>query len=158
MMRRLLRLLGALCLLAIGYLIGSNGSFTGTVSAQPVQQQAGSGLSEETQQKVETALRALNAAMDALIEEKQYVPAIEGLNAFAVTTVAGDMIAELEAGRGVDPETYAGIYAGLAIDKVKEKLERDDQGRITFDGKLVRMYPLSKLKQLYSNRSSIAAQ
>jgi hypothetical protein len=62
------------------------------------------------------------------------------------------------AGRGVDPETFAGLYAGLAVDEVASELAHDDEGRLTYKGKLVRMYPISRLKRLFAQRSAASGE
>ena len=79
-------------------------------------------------------------------------PATKGLNAFAVSCGGVNALDDLEAGNGVDPETFAGLYAGLAKPDVAAQLGRDDQGRITYKNKIVRMYPVSRLKKLFATR------
>lgn len=156
-MRAFVTVLTGGCLVALGYVLGASQFLSPSAQAQavPAQQETESGFSEETDQKITNALRAVKSAMDALIEEKHYVPAITGLNTFAVTSGGGDIILALEEGHGVDPETYAGLYAGMAIEEIRDKLEEDEAGRLTYNGKVIKMYPKSYLRKLYMQRESM---
>ena len=152
-MRILGRSLIAFGLIAVGYVVGISGA------GQPVMlgaQEASSDLPQESADKVKAATAAVNAAMVQLQNDKRYMPAIKGVNTFAVTVGGVDALADLKGGRGVDPETFAGLYAGLAIDEVAENLGRDDQGRLTYNNKVVRIYPISRLKSLFARRDELA--
>lgn len=140
----------ALGLLGTGYLLGVSGTFlSGTVHAQDAPAQA----SEDTVKKVKVANDALSAAMLALQNENLYNPATTGVNSFLVSTGGGDAVADLESGRGVDPETFAALYAEQATDDVARHLKKNDEGRLTYKGKLVRMYPISRLQQAFARRA-----
>jgi hypothetical protein len=91
-----------------------------------------------------------------LQEEKRYVPAIQGLNAFATTVGGVDAIADLESGQGVDPETFAGLYAGQALAEVAESLARDAEGHLTYKNKIVRVYSSTRMRQLFAMRAEFA--
>ena len=59
----------------------------------------------------------------------------------------------LVAGFGVrTPETFAALYAGLAATEVQEHIDKDSQGRVTYKGKVVQMYPIRRLTQLFKER------
>jgi hypothetical protein len=102
--------------------------------------------------RVRDADRALADAMQALQDEKLYVPAIAGLNAFAVSVGGVDAVADLESGQGVDPETFAGLYAGQALPELSDRFSRDAEGRLTYRNKVVRMYNATRVKQLFAAR------
>jgi hypothetical protein len=104
------------------------------------------------QQRVRDADRAMADAMQGLQDEKLYVPAISGLNAFAVSVGGVDAVADLESGQGVDPETFAGLYAGQALPDLADRFSRDAEGRLTYRSKVVRMYNAARLKQLFAAR------
>ena len=152
-MRIVIRSACALTLVAVGYVLGSSGAFHLAVSRA---QEAGQGPSSETVDKIRAANESLNAAMQVLQQEDRYTPAINGINAFAITAGGANAIRDLETGRGVDPETFAGLYAGEAIDEVAQHLSRDEQGRLTYKNKVVRMYPISRLKNMFANRINLA--
>lgn len=116
------------------------------------------GPTEETQVRIKAAIDAIDVAQQSLIQERLYNPAIEGLNAFAVTAGGTNALQDLETGRGVDPETFAGLYAGLAVDQVSQHLSRDDEGRLTYKNRVIRMAPISEIKRMYSNRSRLAGE
>jgi hypothetical protein len=104
------------------------------------------------QERVRDADRAMADAMQALQDEKAYVPVISGLNAFAVSVGGVDAVADLESGQGVDPETFAGLYAGQVLPDLADRFSRDAEGRLTYRNKVVRMYNAVRLKQLFAAR------
>jgi hypothetical protein len=106
--------------------------------------------------KLRDADRVLSEAMQALQDEKRYVPVILGLNAFATSVGGVDAMSDLESGHGVDPETFAGLYAGYAMPEVAEHLSHDAQGRVTYKNRIVRLYNPSRLKQLFAARAEFA--
>lgn len=95
---------------------------------------------------------ALDEAQNAMEVGKQYVPAVKGYNPYAVMVGGLDARGDLERGPDVDPITFIGLYAGEALDDVKEKLGKDEQGRLTYNGRLIRLYSITRLKQLDARR------
>jgi hypothetical protein len=106
--------------------------------------------------KLRDADRIMSEAMQMLQDEKRYVPAILGLNAFATSVGGVDAMADLESAQGVDPETFAGLYAGQAVPEVAEHLAHDAQGRVTYKNRVVRLYSPTRLKQLFAARGEFA--
>lgn len=148
-------------LIALGYVLGllqMNVTATSRAQDPPKTQEPAKGPSEEATTQIRTANQNLTAAMQALQQEGRYVPAIRGVNSFAVLVGGIDVLGDLEANRGVDPETFAGLYAGLATDEVAPKLGRDAEGRLTYENKVVRMYPISRLREMFANRARIAGE
>jgi hypothetical protein len=142
-----------LALVAIGYFLGSvqvggPSSLRADQSTEAIQGAA--------RDKLRSAEQALAEAMQVLQDEKRYVPAIVGLNAFATTVGGVDAIADLDSGQGVDPETFAGLYSGQALPEVAEHLAHDAQGRVTYKGRVVRLYNPTRLKQLFAARAELA--
>jgi hypothetical protein len=78
------------------------------------------------------------------------------VNAFLVLCGGGDARADLESGIGVDPETFAALYAGQAIPDIADLLDRDEENRLTYNGQVVRMYSKARLQRLYAERTKIA--
>ena len=111
--------------------------------------------SAETIEKIQQAQDALDVAQQALEDEDLYVPAIMNTNAFAVMVGGLDAVQDLERGQGVDPETFVGLYAGLATEEISPKLNFDDDGRLTYNASPILLYPKSKLRQLYAEREKI---
>lgn len=150
-MSKCLRGLGLVGLVALGYLLGAAG-----VGAPNRAQAQGKpkveGISDDTANKIKAAVEALAAAGQALQGESKHVPATTAINASAIIAGGVNALDDLESGRGVDPETFAALYAGLAVDEIKAKLAKDDEGRLTYDGKVVKLYPVSKLKIMYMER------
>ena len=152
-MRLASRGLVVLGLLVTGYLFGVSG---GSISDSVLGQNSSVELTDETADKLKKANDALTTAMIALQQENVYNSATKGLNSFLVSTGGGDAVADLESGRGVDPETFAALYADLATDEVAQHLAKDEEGRLTYKGKLVRIYPIARLKERFTKRSGEA--
>jgi hypothetical protein len=162
-MRKLFTCLAAVALVGFGYVLGAGGLlspkalFAQAEKAEPSAAET-TGASADALAKIKAADDALKAAAEALEQEGLYVPATKGLNLFAITSGGIDALKDLEGGHGVDPETFAGLYAGLATDDIVSKLGRDSENRITYNNKLVRMYPVSRLKKLFAAREAIAGE
>tara|TARA_R110002111_G_scaffold18931_2_gene46197 strand:+ start:4271 stop:4759 length:489 start_codon:yes stop_codon:yes gene_type:complete len=148
-MSRLNQAVFGLLLIAAGYVLGASQSFQSPILH--AQQNSGT-PTEETEDKIKRGVKQLVEAQSALEQENFMRPATKGLNSFAVSCGGVNALDDLEAGNGVDPETFAGLYAGLAKPDVAAQLGRDDQGRITYKNKIVRMYPVSRLKKLFATR------
>jgi hypothetical protein len=142
-------------LVGLGYLLGANGAFAPKfLPAQAAKSEGGP--SDESRTKLVEVFVALKAAAETLEQENLYVSATNGLNVFAITAGGLHAINDLEEGRGVDPETFAGLYAGEAKPEVKEHLDYDEQGRLTYKGKLVRIYPKHRMKSIYQEREILS--
>lgn len=152
-MRNRASILCSLMLLAVGYTIGSLNPFTPRFLQ--AQEDAAKGqqnedpISRDTLNKMDNARQALRVANEALISDGRHKPITKGVNPVAILAGGVDAQRDLEAGLGVDPGTFAGLYAGNAIDEVEEKLGKDAEGRLTYNKKVIQMYPISRIKQLY---------
>lgn len=154
-MRLLTRTVATLSLFGLGVLAGSQmQSLQTEVKAQSDAAAAGADAppSDEVKKQVLAANTALMAAKTALAGEQRYNIATKSLNVSMILAGGVDAVADLEAGRGVDPETFAALYAGDAKDEIAAELATDEQGRLTYKNKVVRMYPVSRLKALYRQR------
>ena len=148
-MRPFWKCCSVLGLIAFGYLLGVSQMF----APRPVEAQADSAApSEESLKKLKEAFTALKIAAESLEQESKYVPATMMLNVFAVTAGGLNCVTDLEEGRGVDPETFAALHAGEAKPEVQEHLDYDEQGRLTYKGKVVRIYPKQRMKKIYHDR------
>lgn len=114
-------------------------------------------ISEADAEKVKQASDALATAQAALEQSGAYRPAVSGQNPYAVLAGGLDAMADLDGPRGVDPITYTGLHAGLAIDEVSPQLAYDAMGRLTYKGRLVRMYPPEKMKEMIERQKGVLA-
>jgi hypothetical protein len=156
-MRILMRGGLGLALVAVGYLLGS----TGALQSPPIQAQVeteNDGLRKETKDKIKLAYEALMAAKEELARDGRYNPATDPtvINAFGILTGGLNAVGDLESGQGVDPETFAALYADLAEGKLREDIAKDAQGRLTYKNKVIRMYPIARLKQEFDRRRELA--
>lgn len=138
----------AAVLMSVGYLLGQANVGPTLVSAQ----QAEGGVTEETANKIREANRRLIDAMEALKSEGRYEAVTEGPNAFLILAGGGSAREDLESGRGVDPETFASLYAGRVLPEIKDLLGKDDQGRMTYNDEVIRIYSKSRLQRVLANR------
>ena len=166
-MRTSATIAGALTLLAIGYALGASQILTPSLllaqggrgrSRPAADAQAAQALTDETKAKIKAAADALKSAMEALVVENRYASAIKGVNTFTVLTGGGNSEADLQSNVGVDPETFAGLYAGLASDSIVADLGRDPEGRLTYKGRVIRMYPISVIRSAYARRADITGE
>ncbi len=165
-MRTSAKITGGLALLTIGYALGASQILSpAALLAQGKGKSKGGGdaqaaqpLSDETKTKIKAAADALKAAMEALQSEGRYESAIKSVNAFAVLSGGGNSAADLAGGGGVDPETFAALYAGLATDQVVVDLGRDAEGKLTYKNRVVRMYPVSVIRGAYARRADITGE
>ena len=165
-MRTSATITGCLALLAIGYSVGASQILSpGLLLAQggkgksklAADAAAAQPLSDETKTKIKAAADALKSAMEALQAEGRY-DSVKGANSFAILTGGGNSLADLKGAAGVDPETFAGLYAGLASDSVVSDLGRDPEGKLTYKNRVVRMYPVSVIKAAYARRADITGE
>jgi hypothetical protein len=166
-MRTSATITGCFALLAIGYALGASQILSpGRLMAQGgkgkskpgADPQAAPPLSDETKTKIKAAADALKTAMEALVAEGRYDSAIKGTNAFAVLTGGNNSRNDLKSRGGVDPETFAALYAGLAADSVIIDLGRDPEGRLTYKNRVVQMYPISAIRGAYARRADITGE
>lgn len=107
---------------------------------------------DELTEKIGEAFAAVQTARGTLDQDGLYNPASKTVNVTAILSGGVDAVADLESGRGVDPETFAALYAGMATDEVAAEIDKDELGRLTYKGKVVRMYSISRLKLLMQER------
>jgi hypothetical protein len=166
-MRTSVTITSGVALLMFGYFLGASQVFSpASLLAQGAKAKpkaAGDApeltLNDETKAKIKAAADALKVAMEALETEGKYKDsAIKGVNAFTVLTGGGDSYADLKSAGGVDPETFAALYAGLATDKVIVDLGRDAENKLTYKGRVVRMYPISAIRAAYARRADITGE
>lgn len=133
------------------------GSLTAQEAASEGSAAATVDISQANAEKVKQASDALATAQAALEQDGAYRRAIRGLNAYAVLSGGVDALADLESGHGVDPITFAGLHAGLAEDEVTPHLAFDANGRLTYKGKLVRMYPPERMRGMLKRQEGVLA-
>jgi hypothetical protein len=140
--------------LGLGYLLGS----AQLIRLPSLLGQEGGGPSDEAQKKIQAAYDALRAAQDALKQEGLHKPVTKSLNSYAVLAGGLDCERDLEEGKGVDPETFAALYAGDAVESIEPDLSRDEEGRLTYKNKVVRIYPISRLKRIHDYRQQLTGE
>ena len=150
-MRKPARVLTLLAVFSLGY-------FAGTAQWQADSHLNAQGFgnadpqADELTEKIGEAFAAVQTARGVLDQDALYNPATKTVNVTGVLSGGVDAITDLESGRGVDPETFAALYAGMATDEISAELDKDELGRLTYKGKVVRMYSISRLKLMFQER------
>lgn len=114
-------------------------------------------LSEDAANEIRAVNRSLTSAVDELEVQGRYIAATDAPNPFLVLAGGGDAIADLESDTGVDPETFAALYAGRASEEVSKNVTIDDEGRVLYKGRVVRMYSVKRLKAMFELRENLAS-
>jgi hypothetical protein len=78
-----------------------------------------------------------------------------GVNYFAASVGGINAERDLEEGRGVDPETFAALYAEMATPRIAQHLDFDEQGRLRYKKNVIRIYSRDRLKQLFQRRDQL---
>lgn len=138
-----------LSVFALGYLAGS-AHWSGSTVAKA--QFGGDPASDEIAKSITAAYSSLQTVRNNLNQDGRYNPATKVMNVSALMAGGIDAIDDLEAGRGVDPETFAALYAGHGLDEVAIELDTDENGRLTYKGKVIRMYSIERLKKMFQER------
>ncbi|MCG6154760.1 hypothetical protein [Rubinisphaera margarita] len=155
------RLVCSLALVGIGYFLGTSDILQPShTAAQPPstnedEQNQAIPLANETVQQIQMASEALTQAMETLRLEGRYNPAAVPMNPFLILTGGGDAIEDLEQGNGVDPITFAQLYAGMAMREVGDEISRDEQNRLLYKGRLIRMYSIERMQKRYEMHQRI---
>ncbi len=150
------RWLSAIGLVGLGFLLGRMDFHT--VSVIRAQDADATGPSDETTKKIQLANDALKAAAESLKNESLYIAATKPINVLGILSGGINAVDDLESGRGVDPETFAALYADEATDDVKLHLGKDEDGRLTYKNKVLRIYPISRLKKMNAQRKVVTGE
>jgi hypothetical protein len=142
---------GAL-MLALGYWLGTGG---GLSLPEARAQDDASTVSEDAEKKIREVNLALQEAMEQLRQDGNYTAITDGINSFLVLSGGGDARRDLESGNGVDPETFAALYAGKVLPEFAEEFGTDAEGRITFQDKPIQIYSRTRLNRMYAERARI---
>jgi hypothetical protein len=152
-MRAIWKTVSVLSIFGLGFLAGT---LQWSAHSSAVAQLDEKGASEEVTKSITAAYSALQTVRSNLNQEGRYTPAAKMLNVTGVMAGGIDAISDLESGKGVDPETFGALYADMASDEVSVNLDTDENGRLTYKGKVVRMYSVERLKKFYKDRLKFA--
>jgi len=143
-----------LSLLSIGYILGISGSLVPQMTkAQPAVSNDDDAppveikLSNESIKEIQAAHESLTQAMETLKLEGHYTSATAGVNPYLVLTGGGNAIEDLKQGTGVDPFTFAALYAGMATEEISDDLSWDQSDRLMYKNKIIRVFSIEKLKK-----------
>ena len=165
-MRNSMRVLSAACLVALGYFLGNTQVFR-VAQAQP----ADNSVSEDATKKIIEAHDALKKAMSQLKLESRYESVTKAVNPYSVLVGGINAKDDLESGHGVDPDTFAALHVAvyqLKKNNIKDELLADwvdtnllgydNNGHLTYRSKVVRIYPISRLRKLNAQRMVVLGE
>jgi len=98
------------------------------------------------------AIRELN---NLFVASGESTTVFGGVNYFATSVGGINAERDLEEGRGVDPETFAALYAEMATPRIAQHLDFDEQGRLRYKKNVIRIYSRDRLKQLFQRRDQL---
>jgi hypothetical protein len=152
-MMRTRKLMGVAVLLALGYVAGA---LTQPATLSAVSQD---GSSSDVGQDVLKAYHAVSKSVkelnSLLSAGGQSSTVTSGVNFFSSSVGGVNAEQDLEEGRGVDPETFAALYADLATPQIAEHIDYDELGRLRYKKNVVRIYSRGRLKALFSRRDQL---
>ena len=120
--------------------------------------------------RLERAVRDLDGFLRAIDFQKN---AFIGINFFGVSVGGINALRDLEEGRGVDPETFAALYAGFAVPSVAKHLNlkkrlvtggrldlqiESADGRLRYKGAAVRLYSRQRLSEMFARRAAFRTE
>jgi hypothetical protein len=149
--------------LAVGALLAGGGFLAGqlTVTTTPLLQ-AGQDESSKYGLDVLQAYRQLTKAgreLSSLLTAGGNLTSVTtASNYFGISVGGVNAELDLEEGRGVDPETFAALYADLATPKIAEHLDYDEQGRLRYKKTVIRMYSRERLRALFNERDELTVR
>jgi hypothetical protein len=149
--------------LALGTLLFAAGvaagmALSGSTPIATAQQDEASRYSPEVLSAYRKSRKAVGDLNDLFIASGTSTSASGGLNYFAASVGGIDAEKDLEEGRGVDPETFAALYADMVTPKIAEHLDTDAQGRLRYKKNVIRMYSRDRLKELFQRRDEMEIQ
>ena len=168
-MRRTAVVVCGVALFAAGFVCGQlDSAVPSTLNAQadePAQ------LTPDALVAYQKARKAVSDLNDTFIAAGFSTAAASDVNYFSVSVGGIDAMRDLEEGRGVDPETFAALYAfedqelgatgkservfkRFGVD-VSQHLDSDDHGSVRYKGKVVQMYSTERLNQLFKRRDEL---
>ena len=146
--------------LAAGGILLFSGYTLGVLTTQaPTLLQAQEGDDQKFGTDVLRAYRLVNKSVcelsSLLSAGGQSTSVTTGVNFFGVSVGGVNAEQDLEEGRGVDPETFAALYADMATPKIAENLDYDEQGRLRYKKNVIRIYSRERLRALFNQRDQL---
>lgn len=168
-MRRTAVAVSGLVLFAAGFVCGHLDS--ALPSLLKAQQEESAVLSNDALVAYAKMRKAVADLNDTFIAAAFSTSATSDVNYFSVSVGGIDVQRDLEEGRGVDPETFAALYAfedqelgatgrkervfkRFGVD-VSQHLDSDEHGRVRYKKKVVQLYSTERLNQLFARRDEL---
>ena len=153
-MGRFKTVLSGLILFAAGYGTATLNGFA-PVQIQATQDPPPDQFSVDVMKAYKKVSKAIKELNNLYVASGQSTAAFDGVNFFAASVGGINAERDLEEGRGVDPETFAAIYAGKASPKIKENLDADELGRLRYKKNVIRLYSQERLQMMFKQRAQL---
>lgn len=153
-MRKFSALAVAFVIFGVGFAVGT---FCGVTPQriEATQDEPNQQFSKDVLEAYKKANKGVRELNNLFVAGGQSTPAFTGMNYFGTSVGGIDAEKDLEEGRGVDPETFAALYAGMATPKILEHLDFDQLGRLRYKKNIIRVYSQDRLKQLFQKRDQL---
>jgi hypothetical protein len=112
-------------------------------------------VSDDVLKAYKLAHKAVRELNNLFVASGESTTVFGGVNYFATSVGGINAERDLEEGRGVDPETFAALYAEMASPKIAQHLDFDEQGRLRYKKNVIRIYSRDRLKQLFQRRDQL---
>jgi hypothetical protein len=153
-MGRFKTVVSGLILFAAGYVTATLNGFA-PVQIQATTQDPPDQVSQDAMKAYKKVSKAIKELNNLYVASGESTSAFDGVNFFAASVGGINAERDLEEGRGVDPETFAAIYAGKASPKIKENLDVDELGRLRYKKNVIRLYSQERLQLMFKQRDQL---
>lgn len=147
-------LVGGGCLFLTGLVIGTLLSQTPPV-LRAQQDSETTEISKDVLEAYKRAHKAVRELNNLFVASGESTTVFGGVNYFATSVGGINAERDLEEGRGVDPETFAALYAEMATPRIAQHLDYDEQGRLRYKKNVIRIYSRDRLKQVFQRRDQL---
>ena len=149
-------LLAGAIVFAAGYAAGS--CFTTAPPHLAAQQDASTQFTNEMLSSYRKSHKSVQDLSSVFKAAGRLTSVSGGINYFAASVGGTDAERDLNDGQGVDPETFAALYAELVAPSVAQHLDYDEQGRLRYKKNVIRMYSRERLRELFQQREQLEIQ
>lgn len=139
------------CLVLTGFVIGQ---MDWSDSSQAVAQPQRKPDSEDIL-NIREAYSLLIDVQGNLETQDRHQSVLTVVNPLAVCSGGVRALEDLERGNGVDPVTFGALYAGLASPELANELAFNEQGKLMFRNKEIRLYSPKRMARLFRQYAEI---
>ncbi|QDU82068.1 hypothetical protein Pla110_38230 [Polystyrenella longa] len=155
-MTHLSKMFLTLALIGVGYGMGlAHQNLISEVRAQGPSRTEG--VSTESLTRIRNSYATLADVQKDLVASGRQEVGLSVVNVLAIGAGGTRTLEDLERGTGVDPFTFGALYAGLADPSIRSEVSFDEDNRLMYRGKALRLYSPERMKKLFKDFEAITA-